>query len=94
MQYDKFTSPWSKNILTSNEEKEPHKDAIRKVGGGVNQSGVFFATTSTVTVVSKVTGINQCSVAYIPHSKMTLDILEGLDACINAYIAHKTYASY
>ena len=34
--------------LTSNEEKEL-KDAIRKVGGSVNQSGVFLATTSTGT---------------------------------------------
>lgn len=47
--------------LTSDEEKEL-KDAIRKVGGGVNQS-VFLATASTGTVVSKATGINRRSVA-------------------------------
>lgn len=71
--------------LTSDEEKEL-KDAIRKVGGGVNQSGVFLATTSTGTVVLKATGINRRSVAYIPRSKMTLDILEALDAGIHACI--------
>ena len=71
--------------LTSDEEKEL-KDAFRKVGGGVNQSGVFLAATSTGTVVSKATGINQRLVAYIPRSKMTLDILKALDAGIHACI--------
>ena len=43
-------------------------------------SRVFLTTTYTETVVPKPTGINRCSVAYTLCSKVTLDILEALDA--------------
>ena len=62
------------------ESERELKDCIRRVGGSVNQSGVFLSTTSTANVVTKATGINRRSVAYIPRSQVGVDILATLDA--------------
>ena len=65
--------------LPSESEREL-KDAIRRVGGSINQSCLFLSTTSNANYVSKATGINRRSVAFIPRSQVGLDILEALDA--------------
>ena len=55
------------------------KDAIKKIGGSINQSGLFLSTTSKETVINRSTGINRRSVAFIPRIKISDDILQMLD---------------
>ena len=61
-------------------EKEV-KEAIKRVGGTCNQSGLFLATTSEEAVVNRKTGINRRSVVYIPRSQVSKDLLLRLDKC-------------
>ena len=65
--------------LSPEMEKEL-KDAIKSVGGSINQSGLFLSTTSTATTVTKQSGVNRRSVAFIPRDQVGIDLLEALDA--------------
>ena len=50
--------------------------------GSVNQSGLFLATMSIATAVSKQNGVNRRPVAFTPRSQVGVDLLEALDADI------------
>lgn len=64
--------------LTPLVEKEL-KSTIKEVGGDCNGSGLFLATTSTASIVSKLTGVNRRSVMFIPRCAVDSDLLECLD---------------
>lgn len=76
------------SLLPGNEKEL--KDAIKKAGGSINQSGLFLATTSNRTVVNKATGINRRSVAFVPRQKVPKDILKELDKC-KSPVMHTIY---
>ena len=61
------------------------KEAVKRVGGTVNQSGLFLSTTSTEAVVNRKTGTNRRSVMYIPRCQISRDVLEMLDKCKSVY---------
>ena len=65
--------------LSPEMEKEL-KDVIKSVGGSINLSGLFLSTTWTATTVTKRSGVNCRSVAFIPRSRVGIDLLEALDA--------------
>ena len=67
-------------FLSAKAEKEI-KDAIKKIGGLVNQSGLFLSTTSREVIVNKKSGIYRRSVAFIPRCEVTKDLLNELDDC-------------
>ena len=66
----------------SPEKERELKDVIKSVGGSINQSGLFLSTTSTATTVTKHTGVVRRSVAFIPRSRVGIDLLEALDTGI------------
>lgn len=68
------------SFMSPGVEKEV-KEAIKAVGGNINQSGIFLSTTSDSTIVSKATGINCQSVSFVPRDKVPDDILKELDIC-------------
>ena len=59
------------------------KEAIKRVGGTVNASGLFLRPTSDaqVTAVTSATGMNRRSVVYIPRSRVPIDIVKAMDKC-------------
>ena len=65
--------------LSPEMEKEL-KEVIKSVGGSINQSGLFLSTTSTATTVTKESGVNRRSVAFIPRGQVGIDLLETLDS--------------
>lgn len=77
-----YISWWFGSICTQLcylEMRERLKNAIKAVGGSINQSGLFLATTSNSTIVNKGTGINCRSVAFVPREKVLTDVLKELD---------------
>ena len=57
------------------------KDSIKRVGGTVNDSGLFLRPASSSIDVTSKTGLNRRSVVYIPRGKVPSDILKTLDQC-------------
>ena len=73
--------PGTREYLPATVDEKEIKEAIKKSGGTVNDSGVFLRPTSEANVVNSCTGVNRRSVAYIPRSKLPKDVLKNLDIC-------------
>lgn len=84
--------PGIREYMMGDLDEREVKEAIRKVGGTVNDSGVFLRPTSEALVVTSATGINRRSVVYIPRSKVPEDILCSLDRCkFHPIVLHGKY---
>ena len=66
--------PGVREYITGSLDEREVKEAIRKVGGTVNDSGLFLRPSSVALVVTSTTGMNRRSVVYIPRSKVPEDI--------------------
>ena len=71
---------YTADYLTPDIEKEL-KAEILDMGGSVNKSGLFLATTSDAMVVTSKTGVNRRSVASIPRDKIAKGLLREIDHC-------------